>query len=248
MLENNTFHRTAGEYALFRPTYPEALFQWIASQADRKQVAWDAATGNGQAAASLVKCFSRVEATDISEMQIDRAPVIPGVKFSRSASEKTAFPDNHFDAVISANGIHWFNLAEFYREVLRVSRPNAVIAVWCYWMPHSSGDKEVDAILKRDFLPKIDAFWPAATNLARDRYQTLEFPFERLSPPPFTAVSEFSLDTFCGFLSTWSAVSLFREHRNSDPITALRQELAQIWGEKRKISMELFIKAGKIRK
>ncbi|MEO8452199.1 MAG: SAM-dependent methyltransferase, partial [Gemmatimonadota bacterium] len=48
-------HFSAGArgYAAFRPTYPAAVFEWIASQCAGHDLAWDCATGNGQAARGL---------------------------------------------------------------------------------------------------------------------------------------------------------------------------------------------------
>jgi methylase of polypeptide subunit release factors len=66
-MKENFFSPIAKDYARFRPRYPEALFAYLASIAPARRLAWDCATGSGQAAASLVDHFDRVIATDISE-------------------------------------------------------------------------------------------------------------------------------------------------------------------------------------
>src|SRR5437762_742522 len=47
------FSRQAADYAKFRPRYPKELFRWLASVAPETKLAWDCATGNGQAAVAL---------------------------------------------------------------------------------------------------------------------------------------------------------------------------------------------------
>ncbi len=44
------FSHHAQAYAQFRPTYPDELYSYLASLREEKTLAWDCATGNGQAA------------------------------------------------------------------------------------------------------------------------------------------------------------------------------------------------------
>lgn len=64
------FSQQSKLYAAFRPTYPDALYNFIFSHLKDKQVAWDCGTGNGQVAQKLSTAFSKVYATDISAQQI----------------------------------------------------------------------------------------------------------------------------------------------------------------------------------
>jgi len=47
------FAKQGKEYADSRPSYPPQLFQFIASKTPSHQLAWDVATGTGQAAKSV---------------------------------------------------------------------------------------------------------------------------------------------------------------------------------------------------
>jgi len=67
------FSKQAADYAKFRPTYPQELFDYLGSIAPSRQLAWDCATGSGQAAVGLASAFDRVIATDASEKQIANA-------------------------------------------------------------------------------------------------------------------------------------------------------------------------------
>lgn len=60
------FSTTAAAYSVFRPRYPAALFGWLASVAPNREMAWDCATGSGQAAIELTERFAQVVATDPS--------------------------------------------------------------------------------------------------------------------------------------------------------------------------------------
>ena len=61
------FSGHAEYYARHRSGYPAALFEWLAAQCGTRELAWDAGTGNGQAARGLAPYFERVYATDASE-------------------------------------------------------------------------------------------------------------------------------------------------------------------------------------
>jgi hypothetical protein len=46
------FSQQAGDYARYRPSYPAALVDYLASLTPRHDRAWDVGTGNGQAASA----------------------------------------------------------------------------------------------------------------------------------------------------------------------------------------------------
>ena len=47
------FSGHAADYAKFRPNYPPKLFDHLASISPKRELAWDCATGSGQAAVGL---------------------------------------------------------------------------------------------------------------------------------------------------------------------------------------------------
>src|SRR5712671_6233945 len=61
------FSAIAPQYVLGRIAYPEDLYRFLVAQCHGQDLAWDCATGSGQAAWDLVRTFSRVIATDISK-------------------------------------------------------------------------------------------------------------------------------------------------------------------------------------
>ena len=60
------FSAIARSYAAARPTYPPALFDYLAVVAPGRGHAWDCAAGSGQATLELAARFDVVTATDAS--------------------------------------------------------------------------------------------------------------------------------------------------------------------------------------
>ena len=57
------FSVQAEDYSVYRPEYPAELYAWLGSLCQDKALAWDCATGNGQAAVALTNHFSYVIGT-----------------------------------------------------------------------------------------------------------------------------------------------------------------------------------------
>ena len=126
------FGAVAADYARHRPTYPDALFDWLASVAPARGHALDCGTGNGQAAVALAERFARVTATDLSEGQLAQAIAHPRVTYRAAPAESSGVADGSCDLVTVAQALHWFDLVAFGREVRRVLAPNGVVAAWSY--------------------------------------------------------------------------------------------------------------------
>jgi hypothetical protein len=69
------FSTQSSQYQRYRPHYPPALFEWLAELTQEHTLAWDCATGNGQAAQALANHFANVLATDAAS-----ANRIPGCR------------------------------------------------------------------------------------------------------------------------------------------------------------------------
>jgi methylase of polypeptide subunit release factors len=67
------FSDRASLYRQARPTYPEWLFETLASLAPGRDLAWDCGAGSGQAAVSLAHHFARVHASEPSRQQLAEA-------------------------------------------------------------------------------------------------------------------------------------------------------------------------------
>src|SRR5215831_6553804 len=113
------FSTFANRYADFRPHYPAALFDYLATLAPRSTVVWDCAAGNGQASLDLAERFDRVIATDASPQQIASAKPHPKIDYRVAPAESSGLPDGSVGLVTVAQAVHWFNFEKFYAEVAR---------------------------------------------------------------------------------------------------------------------------------
>jgi SAM-dependent methyltransferase len=233
-------------YAAARPRYPESLFEFIAAHTPARDCAWDCATGNGQAATSLARHFTRVEATDASASQVAHAAPVENVRYSVQPAEATSFPDASFDAVTVAQAVHWFDLERFHREVQRVLRPRGVYAIWGYDKLIVSAD--FDAALRANLLEGLKPFWAKQNAIIWGGYAAMPFPFEPLAAPPFEIRMEWNFAELLAYLRTWSAVAKRTAQEGGAFFEAAARALAPHWGDpesKRTVVMPMHVRCGR---
>lgn len=239
------FSEKSATYARARPTYPDALYQFIAGIAPARDRAWDCATGNGQAAIGLARHFAAVEATDASEQQVASAIPAPGVAYSVQPAESTRFAPSSFDAVCVAQALHWFDLDRFYAEVERVLKPRGVIAVWGYGWTRIS--PEVDRALERHLLVKIKPYWPEQNALLIAGYKTVSFPFEPIESPPLAIEAHWTPHQLLAYAETWTATRRYVAEHGRDVLDETAHALGKAWGEgqARLATMDLALRCGR---
>jgi len=223
------FSESAESYARYRPGYPPALFDWLASLCERRSLAWDCATGSGQAAIGLAAHFARVIATDASGRQLEQATPHERVTYRLAPAEASGLEGSSVDLVTVAQALHWLDLPRFYAEVRRVAAPGAVLAAWCYDL--FLIDPRLDPVLNRFAFELVGPYWPAERALVAEEYRTLPFPFAEMDVPRFAMEERWDLGRVIGYLGTWSAVRRYREAMSADPIERLRPELERAWGD-----------------
>jgi ubiquinone/menaquinone biosynthesis C-methylase UbiE len=185
------FSQDSDLYASVRPQYPPQLFYYLAELCEQHQEAWDGACGNGQAAISLTSFFHKVQATDISEAQIEHAIPNPSVSYSIQPSEQTNFQENQFDLVCIAQALHWFDFGLFWPEVKRVLKPGAIFAAWGYaWFMI---DEQIDKAIQQEFLEILQPYWAEQNKLLWDHYRGVPFPFQQIESPKVEMVVNWKL-------------------------------------------------------
>ena len=95
-MAKDLFSKQSDLYARYRPGYPKELYDHILSFVKNKNIAWDCATGNGQAAVVLADHFKEVIATDISPAQIEKAKAKDNIEYLVCSAESTPFDENTF--------------------------------------------------------------------------------------------------------------------------------------------------------
>jgi SAM-dependent methyltransferase len=223
----------AKEYAQSRPRYPTELFSYLASLVKRRRLAWDCATGNGQAALELVKHFERVIATDVSAEQIHQATPHPQIEYRVAKSEQSGLDDRSADLVTVASAIHWFDLNVFYSEARRVMQPGGLLAAWAYHVGHV--EPPFDQIFKRFYFDVIYPYFAPGARLVDQRYETLTLPGEALNAGEWWISAAWNLDQMLAFIASWSGTQRYIKERGEDPVALIAGELEHIWGERKKI-------------
>ncbi|MFN2425876.1 MAG: class I SAM-dependent methyltransferase [Candidatus Binatia bacterium] len=238
------FSHASDDYRRWRPGYPAGLFEWLAAQSPSKELAWDCATGNGQAAVALAACFGRVVATDASAAQIREAEVCRGVEYRVAPAEDAPFEDASVDLVTVAQALHWFDIERFHAEVQRVLKPGGVVAEWGYGLAFIN--PQIDVPVMNFAGVTVGPYWPPERALIDSAYADVPFPFEKLDAPAFAMQACWELDRFIAYLGTWSSVAGYRRAHGSDPLPALRNELAPLWADgEREIRWPLVLRVGR---
>jgi hypothetical protein len=223
----------ARHYAQSRPGYPTELFVYLASLVHQRHLAWDCATGNGQAAAELVKCFDRVIATDISAEQIRQAVPHPRIDYRVAGSERSGLDDRSVDLIAIASAMHWFDLDRFYAEVTRVAHPGSILAAWTYHVGHV--EPPFDRVLGRFYREVVFNYFGAGARLVDDRYETITLPGAPIRGKDFHVTAFWNLDQMLAFVRSWSGTQEYIKQRGSDPVDVVARELESLWGGRTRI-------------
>lgn len=237
------FSASAQDYALARPSYPQALFDWIASIAPARNAVWEAGCGSGQASRDLATRFARVHATDPSAAQVAQAPVIANVTFAVEPGERCSLGDDSVDAVCVAQALHWFDRDAFFAECERVLRPDGVLLAWGYQdIEVPAAIAAQNAALQREIAP----YWPPERADVDAAYAGYAWPFAPLAAPAFELAADWPLPRLLAYFASYSATRRCREATSIDPVAAGEADLAAAWGDPaatRTVRWPLFVHA-----
>lgn len=226
MTYTDHFSENSSDYLQYRPNYPQALFDFLASLLESHDIAWDCGTGNGQAALALSEIFKKVIATDLNQAQLNVAPKRNNIIYYQSAAEKTDIAAKSIDLITVATALHWFNLPLFYQEVQRVSKPQGMISAWCYSL--GTVTPKIDKLIKELY---FELPWPPERRYLDEKYQTIYFPFEKIATPQFYIQKALSFEQFIGYLNTWSAVKEQQQRTQQNPINLMYERFSAAWGD-----------------
>lgn len=250
MSANDHFSSKSKEYSFSRPHYPDSLYEYLSSITPNNDVAWDCATGNGQAAIGLCRYFKKVIASDMSMSQIENGFKRQNIVYDIFPSEDTSLPDNSVDLITIAQAIHWFDFEKFYDEARRIGKKSGgKIAIWSYGMHKIC--PEIDKICDKLSFDGdlLRGYWPKQTEYIRDNYETIPFPFDQIIAPRFEMLVEWNLKDLLSYMETWSAVKRFELQNNYNPLDSVKKDLKLLWGtekQRKSIRWDVNLKIGNI--
>ena len=248
-MAKDLFSTQSDLYARYRPTYPRELYEYIISFVKKKNIAWDCATGNGQAAIVLSEYFEKVIATDISAAQIEKATPKENIEYLVCPAESTPFKENTFDLVTVAQAYHWIKWNEFKKEVTRVCKPNAVIAIWTYYS-RTTDDEKIDKAVSDFYENVTKPYWGYERRFVDEKYTTVEFDYELLPVKNFETVLNWQREDLVGYISSWSAIQKYIKINGHSPIPIIEEKINKLWleGEVKKVVFPIYLKLGRVSK
>ena len=240
------FSPVAERYVRARPTYPDALFDWLAAEAPALDLAWDCATGSGQAARSLAARFARVVATDVSRPQLRHAAPHERILYAAGKAERAPLASASVSLVTVAAAVHWFDLEGFAREVRRVLRPSGMLAAWTYHVGRA--EPPVGPVLGRFYDEVAGPHFDPRARLVDARYEGLHLPGTPLPAPTFFASVRWDLARTLDFVRSWSGTEALRVRTGRDPVEALAPEVAAAWGDvrERELRFPLYLRVHRL--
>jgi len=242
-----SFGRHAAAYVRHRPTYPDALFDWIAAAAPARGLAVDVATGGGQAALALAERFDRVIAIDQSPELLATVPAhsrLTTVAGPAEGLDVSALAPGGADVVMVAQALHWFATDSFWERVRVTTRHGGLfVAVGYAWFTVAP---EIDAVLGA-FVEALAPHWSQRNRLLFDGYRTLAIPFEEIEAPSFALTVTWRRAELLAYLGTWSAVTALQS-AGHDVLAELGPRLAAAWPDDapRSITMPLCLRAFRV--
>ena len=190
-----------------------------------------------------------MEASDISSRQIAKAYKKENIHYCICPAEQTPYPSDHFDLITVATAYHWLKWNDFKKEVVRVAKPGAIIAIWAYNLLKTK-NSQINTIIENFYHEVIGDYWEPERKYVDENYSTVEFDFEELPSNTWEMEQTWTKDHFMGYLESWSAVQTYIQKNNSNPVDLIKEAISANWGENpyREFSFPLFLRLGKVMK
>jgi SAM-dependent methyltransferase len=228
MAFKDLFSAGATDYVRYRPTYPPALFAWLAEVSPGRALALDVGTGNGQAAVALAAHFDQVIGQDPSDKQLGSAQPRPNVRYQVARAESTGLASDSVDLITACQCFHWFDGPAFFTEAARVLRPRGIVALISYGL--SEITPEIDRTV-RALYDELNEFWEPERRLVEQGYRHVQAPLPEIAAPPFEMRLEWTLEQLLGYLGTWSPLPRYRQARGRDALADFAPAVTAAWGD-----------------
>jgi len=227
-------------YSKFRPSYPNYIFDEILKRhKGNRDLAVDIGAGTGQASVPLTKFFKKVVAFDPSLGQLEQATKeIQNLEFRQGNAFYIDIENSSADLIVSAQAVHWFNDEKFYNEVKRVLKQDGLLALWGYALPEIENNQAND-ILKQFYWNTLAGYWDPGRTHLDDGYINIKPSFPNVERLNISMKNEMYLDSFIGYLSTWSGLNAYKKKNldKEDPLIDVQKSLEHIIGNSGKLKL-----------
>jgi ubiquinone/menaquinone biosynthesis C-methylase UbiE len=171
-----------------------------------------------------------VEATDISETQLQFATQKHNIYYQVASAEDTPFADDVFDLITVATTYHWLDWAVFKKEACRVGKNGCVIAVWCYYAMFTE-DEAINQLFLHFYHDILGSYWEPERKYVDDQYCTIPFPFQPLPTTSLQIKLNWTKEQFKGYLASWSASQTYFKEKGLSPVSSIEKKLDELWND-----------------
>lgn len=124
------FDARAGDYALYRPSYPRDAIAAVLDGFRAPEVA-DTGAGTGISSIALADAGAHVFAIEPNANMRGSIPMRADIEVIDGTAEVTSLPDHSVDIITAFQAYHWFTPDRVFRESQRVGRARVrYAAVW----------------------------------------------------------------------------------------------------------------------
>lgn len=157
----------------------------------------------------IAQYFDHVEATDISENQLENAIKHPKVSYSSQAAELSNLGAGSVDLIIAAQALHWFDFDKFWLEAIRVAKKNAFFCAWGYAWMNIPNQHLIETLITPSKEALLE-YWAPNNKILWNGYgpKEIQFPLRPVSVPNFQINLNWTISQIIQYMQTWSAYKI----------------------------------------